>query len=81
MIKAAHEASRKRYENPRVHGERRLIGVRSSADKVARLLREEGLAGRSRLRFIRTTVRDASRKPDENVLNREFSLASRTKDG
>lgn len=72
MIKAVHEASRERYESPRVQGKICRIRVRSSAKRSGRRMREEGLAGRSKFRFIRTTVRDTSCKPAEKIVTRDF---------
>lgn len=57
-IKAIHIASRKTYGAPRVHQELRRQGIPCAPKRVARLMRAEGLVGRCRRRFIKTTIPD-----------------------
>jgi hypothetical protein len=47
-IQAVHQESRGRYGTPRVHAELRRRGRRHSRKRVARLIRQTGLAGRPR---------------------------------
>ena len=55
-IKEIHERSRGTYGAPRIHAELRRQGISTSRKRVARLMREQGLQGRRKRRFKRTTV-------------------------
>jgi transposase InsO family protein len=71
-IEAIHQGSRGRYGSPRVHAVLAGQGLRTSRKRVARLMRDGGLAARRRRRFRKTTD---SRHPfpiAENVLERCF---------
>ena len=57
-IKAIHTASRKTYGAPRIHQELRRQGIRCAPKRVARLMRAEGLVGRCRRRWTKTTIPD-----------------------
>ena len=74
-VTAAHGKSCKRYGSPRVHHALRKKGVRVSAKRVARLMREKGLAGRQKRRFRRTTDSKHSSPIAPNVLLRDFEPA------
>jgi putative transposase len=50
-IAAIHTESRQRYGSPRVQAELQARGHRPSRKRVARLMRQQGLAGRRRRRF------------------------------
>ena len=50
-IQRVHRASQARYGSPRIHAELRAAGVRCSRKRVARLMREQQLAGKRRRRF------------------------------
>jgi len=71
-IGAIHERSRGTYGVPRVQAELAAEGRRVSRKRIARLMREMGLAGVSRRKRIRTTLRerDARRAPD--LVERNF---------
>lgn len=74
-IKAAHEAGRGYYGGPRVHRALRNSGTRVGKKRVARLMKDAGIAGKRRRKFCKTTD---SKHPDPiapNVLNREFDIA------
>jgi putative transposase len=74
-IAAIHAESRQRYGSPRVHAELADRGCRTSRKRVARLMRDRGLAARRRRRFRVTTH---SRHPfpiAPNVLARQFERA------
>ena len=49
-IRAAHRKGRSYYESPRVQDELRDQGIGVNLKRVARLMREEGLSGRTRAR-------------------------------
>ena len=58
MIRTLHEASRGTYGAPRMHAGLMAGGCRVGRKRVARLMRESGLAGVSRRRGTRTTHLD-----------------------
>ena len=71
-IAAIHAASRRRYGSPRVHAELGARGHRISRKRVARLMRQRGLAGRRRRRFRATTDSRHTLPVAPNVLDRQF---------
>ncbi len=71
-IRAIHEASRGTYGVPRVHAELVAQGSRVSRKRVARLMREAGLAGVSRRRGVRTTCTDSSHRAAPDRVERQF---------
>jgi putative transposase len=71
QIHAAHASSRGTYGVPRVHAELAADGLRVGRKRVARLMREAGLAGVSRRKFVTTTARgDGRQAPD--LVERRF---------
>jgi putative transposase len=71
-IKAAYKTGRGAYGSPRVHRELRAKGRHVGRKRVDRLMRQEGIAGRKKRRFRKTTD---SNHPDPiapNVLERNF---------
>jgi len=73
-IKAAHKTGRGVYGSPRVHRELRAKGRRVGRKRVERLMRQEGICGRKKRRFRKTTD---SNHPDPiapNVLERNFNV-------
>ena len=75
-VRAAHAKSRRRYGAPRVHEELKAAGIPVARKRVARLMREDGLVGRRRRRFVRTTDSDHAEPIAPNLLARHFDLAS-----
>jgi transposase InsO family protein len=71
-IKAAHEAGRGYYGSPRVHRALRNNGTRVSRKRVTRLMKDEGIAGKRRRKFCKTTDSKHPSPIAPNVLNREF---------
>ena len=71
-IAAIHAESRRRYGSPRVHAELGARGYRTSRKRVARLMRQRGLAGRRRRRFRATTDSRHTLPVAPNVLDRQF---------
>ena len=67
QIKAIHAASRGTYGAPRVHQALRRDGVRCAPKRVARLMRTEGLVGRCRRRWTKTTIPDPQVTPVDLV--------------
>jgi putative transposase len=72
-IAAIHAASRRCYGSPRVHVELGARGHRTSRKRVARLMRQRGLAGRRRRRFRATTDSHHTLPVVANVLDRQFA--------
>ena len=66
-IGAIHAASHGTYGSPRVHAELAESGLRVSRKRIARLMKAASLAGVSRRRFVRTTVRNGGRQAPDLV--------------
>lgn len=69
-VRTIHAVSRGTYGAPRVHAELAANGVQVGKNRVARLMREAGVAGISRRRFAITTVRDGARQAPDLVERR-----------
>ena len=77
-IRAAHAASHRRYGAPKVHAELRAQGVACGHNRVARLMRADGLRAK-RARAFRVTTQSGHRQPvAANHLARRFDLAAYT---
>ncbi len=74
-IRGIHEDSRGTYGVPRVHAELRDTGTGCSRKRVARLMRDAGLEGVHRRRFVRTTVSDRDTAPAPDLVERLFSAS------
>jgi transposase InsO family protein len=74
-VVAAHQRSRKTYGSPRVHRELKAQGVRVGKKRVERLMRENGLQGRSKRRYKHTTDSKHDGPIAPNTLARKFSAA------
>ena len=73
-IRRIHEASRKTYGAPRVHAELRRRGWVCGLNRVARLMRENGIRSKVYRRFrVRTTDSNHSLPVAANVVAREFT--------
>ncbi len=73
-IAASHSASRRSYGSPRVLRDLRDEGHRVSRKRVARLMRELGLAGRRKRRFRATTDSRHRFPVAPNILMRDFEV-------
>jgi len=74
QIRAAHRKGRFYYGSPRVYDELRDQGVRVSRKRIARLMRQEGLVGRSRSRRrVQTTDSRHRYGVANNLLERRFT--------
>ena len=74
-IRAAHKKSRRIYGSPRIHLELRDQKRRVGRKRVARLMRQEGIIGRRRRRFCRTTDSGHGLPVAENILDRKFETS------
>jgi transposase InsO family protein len=71
-IKEIHKASRGTYGAPRIHATLRNEGIVTSGKRVARLMREQGLHGRRKRRFKRTTIADPEAAAAVDLIKRAF---------
>jgi putative transposase len=71
-IRAAHAASKGTYGAPRLQIDLAEAGIRVSRKRVARLMRNAGLAGVSRRKGAVTTVRDGARQAPD-LVDRNFT--------
>ena len=70
-ICAAHAASKGTYGAPRIQADLADAGIRVSRKRIARLMRNAGLAGVSRRKGVITTVRDGARQAPD-LVDRKF---------
>jgi transposase InsO family protein len=75
-VAAIHAESRRRYGSPRVHRELRARGQRVGRDRVARLMRTQGLRARAARHFRTTTDSRHTLPIAPNVLARRFEAAA-----
>jgi transposase InsO family protein len=73
LVRASHEASKRRYGRPRVWKDLHEAGERISEKRVGRLMREDGLRARARKRFKCTTMSDPDQPVAANLLDRQFT--------
>ena len=73
QIRASHEESKRRYGSPRIHKDLKAAGENVSRKRVARLMKEEGIVGRKKKRFIRTTDSKHNLPVASNILKRNFT--------
>jgi hypothetical protein len=72
-IQAVHEESRGRYGAPRVHAELRRRGYRHGRKRVARLMRQAGIAGLAAKRWKKTTIADPAAAARADRIRRDFT--------
>lgn len=74
-IRSVHQRSKERYGSPKIHSELFSQGIKCGHNRVARLMREEGLRAK-RSRHFRVTTQSAHRYPlAGNKLERRFDLS------
>jgi transposase InsO family protein len=71
-IKAVHGEVKARYGSPRIHAELVARGETCCVNTVARLMRREGIAAKTKRKFRVTTDSNHDRPVAENVLDRQF---------
>ena len=74
QIKNIHQQSRQTYGSPRVHDELQDRGVTCSENRVARLMRQHGIAAQKKRKFIRTTDSNHSLPIAPNRLDQCFDV-------
>ena len=75
-IREIHVKSRGTYGSPRIHAQLVRDGIDVGKDRVARLMKADGLQGRVRRRFKTTTDSRHDKPVAPNTLNREFNATS-----
>jgi transposase InsO family protein len=75
-IIAIHDESHGTYGAPRVHAELREQGHHHARKRVARLMRQAGIAGRAPKRWRITTIPDPAATAPTDLIKREFSCAA-----
>jgi putative transposase len=73
QIRQFHQRSRGTYGAPRILRDLRAAGVRVGRKRVARLLKQAGLRGVSRRKWVQTTIRADHRRPAPDLVQRQFT--------
>jgi len=73
-IKQIHQTSRRTYGSPRVHAELRAQGKRHGENRIARIMRAEGIRAKVRRRYRVTTDSQHDHPVAPNVLDRHFAV-------
>ena len=73
QIAKIHRDSHGTYGAPRIHFELAARGVQVGRKRVARIMREKGLRGVSRRKWMTTTVRDRCAEVAPDLVNRNFA--------
>ena len=74
-IAAIHRESKGIYGSPKVHGELRRRGKQHGKNRIARLMRKDGLYSKTKRKFRVTTDSNHKQPVAANILNREFNPA------
>jgi transposase InsO family protein len=67
-----HDESRGTYGSPRVHADLLEAGLKHGRKRVARLMREAGIYGKTRRRWVTTTVADPDAPSRPDLIRRDF---------
>ena len=73
VIRQLHEDSKGRYGAPRIHAELRRTGRRHGKKRVARLMRQARLRGRTPRRWKKTTIADPAAAARAELVRRDFT--------
>jgi len=73
-INLVHGKSRRIYGSPRISAELRASGIRCGKNRVARLMRENGIMAKTKRRFKITTDSKHKLPIAENLLKQEFTV-------
>jgi putative transposase len=72
-IKLMYEKSRRLYGSPRITAELRAKGIRCGENRIARLMRANGIVAKTKRRFKATTDSRHTFPVAENILNQNFT--------
>jgi putative transposase len=72
-IKESHKKSRRTYGSPRIAGELQGKGMTCGKNRVARLMKIHGIAGKAKKKFKATTNSKHTLPVAENLLNQNFA--------
>jgi putative transposase len=75
QIKAIYEKSRQTYGSPRIHEELKDRGVLCSENRIARLMRQHGIAVQRKRKFTRTTDSNHRLPIAPNRLDQQFEVS------
>jgi putative transposase len=73
LVQASFDASKRRYDSPRIHEDLLEPHEHVSRKRVIRLMQTEGLKARVRKRFKCTTINDPALPVAANLLDRPFT--------
>jgi transposase InsO family protein len=76
LTREAHQLGREAYGSPRVHEELKAQGVRVSRKRVIRLMQEQGIKGKTRRRWVKTTHSKHDLPVAPNLLDRKFEAST-----
>lgn len=75
-IRIFHQASRRTYGSPRIHKDLMEIGETCGENRVARLMRAEGIQSKMTPKFVITTDSRNTTAPAPDLLQRDFTAAT-----
>jgi putative transposase len=76
-IRSSHAEAKARYGRPRIHAELEARGHDCCVNTVARIMREGGIAAKTKRTFRQTTDSNHNHPVAENLLDRQFDPASK----
>lgn len=74
-----HERGRRNYGRPRIHDKLKKQGVHVSGKRLARVMREQGVGGKVKKKFVVTTDSEHPLEVAPNVLDRDFTASGPNK--
>lgn len=69
-----HCGSRCTYGSPRIYKDLKAAGYRTSENRVARLMKQKGIRGKAKRKFITTTTSKHQRPRAENLVKQNFTM-------
>jgi putative transposase len=75
-VEALWRASRETYGRPRLQSDLVDEGIHVSDKRIARLMRERKIAGASRRKGFKTTIRDRNAQPAPDLVERKFTATA-----
>ena len=73
VVEAFYRKSHNNYGRPRIQADLHEAAIFPSDGRVARLMRERGLVGATRRKYVVTTIRDEDAKPSSDLVERAFT--------